>query len=60
MRWKPTSRKWPPPLHQAGDLLMALRVMLVGAKFGPSFDIAEQLGREETQRRIQYALGLLA
>ncbi|HXO76993.1 MAG TPA: hypothetical protein VN824_17180, partial [Puia sp.] len=44
-----------------GDLLMPLRVMLVGAKFGPHvFDIAEQLGREETQRRIQHALGLLA
>ena len=44
-----------------GDLLMPLRVMLVGAKFGPHvFDIAEQLGREETQRRIEHALGLLA
>ena len=44
-----------------GDLLMPLRVMLVGAKFGPGvFEIAELLGREETQRRIEHALGLLA
>ena len=44
-----------------GDLLMPLRVMLVGAKFGPHvFDIAVLLGREETQRRIEHALRLLA
>jgi len=43
-----------------GDLLMPLRVMLVGAKFGPGvFDIMVLLGREETQRRIEHALGLL-
>jgi glutamyl-tRNA synthetase len=44
-----------------GDLLMPFRVMLVGAKFGPGvFDIAVMLGREETQRRIEHTLGLLA
>ena len=44
-----------------GELLMPLRVMLVGAKFGPHvFDIAGMLGREETERRIKHALSLLA
>ena len=43
-----------------GELLMPLRVMLVGAKFGPHvFDIAALLGREETIRRIRHTLGLL-
>jgi glutamyl-tRNA synthetase len=43
-----------------GELLMPLRVMLVGAKFGPGvFDIAEALGREDTIRRIRHALDLL-
>jgi len=43
-----------------GDLLMPLRIMLVGAKFGPGvFDIATLLGREETVHRIRHVLGLL-
>ncbi|MBS1564280.1 MAG: glutamate--tRNA ligase [Bacteroidetes bacterium] len=37
-----------------GDLLLPLRVMLVGGKFGPGvFDIAALLGREETISRIE-------
>lgn len=44
-----------------GELLAPLRVMLVGGKFGPPvFEIAALLGREETIRRIEHALGLLA
>jgi glutamyl-tRNA synthetase len=43
-----------------GELLMPLRVMLVGAKFGPHvFDIAAHLGRAETIRRIRHTLSLL-
>jgi glutamyl-tRNA synthetase len=43
-----------------GDLLMPLRIMLVGSKFGPGvFDIAALLGREETIQRIKHVLGLL-
>jgi glutamyl-tRNA synthetase len=43
-----------------GELLMPLRVMLVGAKFGPHvFDIAAHLGRDETIRRIRHTLSLL-
>jgi glutamyl-tRNA synthetase len=43
-----------------GELLMPLRVMLVGAKFGPGvFDIAALLGRTETVARIRHALQLL-
>jgi glutamyl-tRNA synthetase len=43
-----------------GELLMPLRVMLVGAKFGPHvFDIVEVLGREESIARIKHTMGLL-
>jgi glutamyl-tRNA synthetase len=43
-----------------GDLLMPLRIMLVGAKFGPGvFDIAALLGRKETISRIHRTLKLL-
>jgi len=43
-----------------GDLLLPLRVMLVGGKFGPHvFDIAALLGRDETIRRIRHTLSLL-
>ena len=36
-----------------GDLLLPLRIMLVGGKYGPGvFAIAEIIGREETIRRI--------
>lgn len=44
-----------------GDVLMPLRVMLVGGKFGPGvFEIAETIGKQETIQRIQNALGQLA
>jgi glutamyl-tRNA synthetase len=37
-----------------GDVLLPLRVMLVGGKFGPHvFDIAALLGKEETMMRIE-------
>ena len=40
-----------------GEVLLPLRIMLVGGKFGPGvFDIAEILGKEETIRRIKKAL----
>jgi glutamyl-tRNA synthetase len=40
-----------------GELLLPLRVMLVGGKYGPPvFQIAEQLGAEETIARIQDAV----
>jgi glutamyl-tRNA synthetase len=42
-----------------GDVLMPLRVMLVGGKFGPAvFDIAELIGKEETIRRIKTAINM--
>jgi glutamyl-tRNA synthetase len=44
-----------------GEVLMPLRVMLVGGKFGPGvFDIAETIGKQETIHRINNALGQLA
>jgi glutamyl-tRNA synthetase len=43
-----------------GELMLPLRVMLVGSKHGPGvFQIAELLGMEETGKRINYALGIL-
>jgi glutamyl-tRNA synthetase len=43
-----------------GDLLLPLRIMLVGGKFGPGvFDIATLIGRKETIARIQHTLKLL-
>lgn len=43
-----------------GELMLPLRVMLVGGKFGPGvFDIAAMLGKEETIRRIKHTLQLL-
>ena len=42
---------------KSGEVLLPLRIMLVGGKFGPGvFDIAEILGKEETIRRIKKAL----
>lgn len=36
-----------------GDVLLPLRIMLVGGKFGPGvFDIVELIGKEETAKRI--------
>src|SRR5699024_250298 len=44
---------------KAGKMLLPLRVMLVGGKFGPSvFTIAEQLGKEEAKARMEIALKL--
>jgi glutamyl-tRNA synthetase len=43
-----------------GDVLLPLRVMLVGGKFGPGvFDIAALIGKEETILRIRNTLALL-
>ncbi len=40
-----------------GELLLPLRIMLVGGKFGPPvFDIAEILGKDETVQRLKKAL----
>lgn len=40
-----------------GELLLPLRVMLVGGKFGPAvFQIAEIIGKEETIKRIKNAM----
>ncbi len=40
-----------------GELMLPLRVMLVGGKFGPQvFDIAEKIGVAETISRVHYAL----
>jgi glutamyl-tRNA synthetase len=40
-----------------GELQLPLRVMLVGGKFGPAvLQIAELIGKEETVKRIEYAL----
>jgi glutamyl-tRNA synthetase len=44
-----------------GDVLLPLRVMLVGGKFGPGvFDIEALIGKKQTVERIQHALALLA
>ena len=44
-----------------GELMLPLRIMLVGGKFGPHvFNIAEVLGKEETIKRIQHTLQLLS
>ncbi len=43
-----------------GELMLPLRIMLVGGKFGPGvFEVAEILGKEETVLRIQNALEIL-
>lgn len=45
---------------KAGDVLLPLRIMLVGEKFGPAvFDIAALIGKKETIHRIKYCVGLL-
>ena len=42
-----------------GEVLLPLRIMLVGGKFGPGvFDIAEIIGKEETINRIKKALAV--
>jgi glutamyl-tRNA synthetase len=43
-----------------GDVLLPLRIMLVGGKFGPGvFDIAEVIGRTDTKERIRKVLSVL-
>ncbi len=43
-----------------GDVLLPLRIMLVGGKFGPGvFDVAALIGKEETIGRIRYVLSLM-
>ncbi len=43
-----------------GELMLPLRIMLVGGKFGPGvFEIAALIGKEETIRRIQHTMQLL-
>ncbi len=43
-----------------GEVMLPLRIMLVGGKFGPGvFEIAEIIGREETIKRIASVLGQL-
>ena len=42
------------------EVMLPLRVMLVGGKFGPGvFDIAALIGKTETENRIRKALLLL-
>jgi glutamyl-tRNA synthetase len=42
---------------KAGEVLLPLRIMLVGGKFGPGvFDIASVIGKEETVTRIKTVL----
>ncbi len=48
-------------VHQLkpGELMLPLRVMLVGGKFGPGvFDIAAMIGKEATIKRIEQVLSL--
>jgi glutamyl-tRNA synthetase len=43
-----------------GELMLPLRIMLVGGKFGPAvFDIASFIGKEETIKRIKHVVSLL-
>lgn len=45
---------------KAGEVLLPLRIMLVGGKFGPGvFDIAALIGKQETINRIAHFLALL-
>ena len=44
-----------------GDLLLPLRIMLVGGKFGPGvFDIIESIELSDTNARIEYSLRLIS
>jgi glutamyl-tRNA synthetase len=39
---------------KSGELLLPLRIMLVGGKFGPAvFQVADLVGKHETIRRIK-------
>jgi len=49
-------------VHQMkpGELLLPLRIMLVGGKYGPGvFDIAAILGKDEALNRIKHVLQIL-
>jgi len=44
-----------------GDLLLPLRIMLVGGKFGPGvFDIIESIELSDTNARIEHSLRLIS
>ncbi|MCX6211701.1 MAG: glutamate--tRNA ligase [Bacteroidetes bacterium] len=46
---------------KTGDLMLPLRIMLVGGKFGPGvFEIIESIELSDTNARIQHALQLLS
>ncbi len=48
-------------LLKPGELMLPLRIMLVGGKYGPGvFEIAETIGKEETAKRIRHSLSLLS
>jgi glutamyl-tRNA synthetase, bacterial family len=43
-----------------GEVMLPLRIMLVGGKYGPGvFEIAEMVGKEDTLARIEHTLALL-
>lgn len=43
-----------------GDVMLPLRIMLVGGKFGPAvFAIAAMIGKDETLKRIAHTLAML-
>ncbi len=45
---------------KVGELMLPLRIMLVGGKFGPGvFDIAEIIGPADVKQRVEKALSLL-
>jgi glutamyl-tRNA synthetase len=45
---------------KAGELMLPLRIMLVGGKFGPGvFDIATIIGKQETIVRIENIIAML-
>ncbi len=42
-----------------GDIMLPLRIMLVGGKYGPGvFLIAEMIGKEDTVQRVNHAISL--
>ena len=44
-----------------GELMLPVRIMLVGGKFGPTvFEIAALIGKSETANRIKHVLNLLS
>jgi glutamyl-tRNA synthetase len=44
---------------KVGELMLPFRIMLVGGKFGPGvFDIAAQIGKEETVSRVEKAISV--